>query len=66
MIENYTNNNGYQTQLFEYASLNRFNRDGTLTKPIEIWEIKVIINNFKNEVPGESGITKLIMQKPLM
>ena len=47
---------------YEAADVNRLNPENSLTKPVELWEIKIIIQNFKDKAPGASGIRKTVMQ----
>ena len=62
MVENYINNNMQRLRPYINGNSNRLNNNNSLTKPIEVWEIKTIIRNFKDKAPGESGIRKTVMQ----
>ena len=62
-VETYLQANGYRTQPYHRASLNRLNALNALTKPIETYQIIVIIKQFKNRAPGESQVGKLILDK---
>lgn len=61
-IENYITDNVNRIEPYRHADLSRLEANNPLTKPIEMWEIKIIIKNFKDKAPGESGIRKTIIQ----
>ena len=63
LVNNFIRENKYRTQPYIRANSRRLNQDCPLTRPIEIWEIKIVISNFKNKAPGESGIKKTMIQK---
>ena len=63
LVNNFIRENILRTQPYLNANLRRLNPNCPLTRPIEIWEIKIVINNFKNKAPGESGIKKTLIQK---
>ena len=54
--------NNYRIKPYEIANLNRLNPHDYLTKPIETYQIKMIIKKFKDKSPGQSQITKSILE----
>ena len=62
-VENYIQMNEYRTRPYQRASINRLNVLNALTKPIETHQIKIIIKQFKNKAPGESQVSKMILEK---
>ena len=63
MVNGFIENNKDRTEPYVRANLDRLNADSFMTKPIETWEIVLIIKQFKHKSPGEDGITKQIMEK---
>ena len=61
VVNNFFKDNNYRTRPYAKASLNRLNHLNELTKPIETYQIKVIIKQFKNKAPGESQITQEVL-----
>lgn len=62
-VENYLAQNLERTMPYQYADIERLDRNNALTKPVTMTEVQVIIKKFKNKAPGESQINKLILSK---
>ena len=62
LVESFINENQDRVKPYPSANMERLDINNPLIRPIEEWEIKAIIKNFKNKAPGNSGIKKIIMQ----
>ena len=62
-VNNYINLNLNQSNPFPNADLTRLNNNNYLARPISLAEIESIIKQLKNNAPGNSFISKLILTK---
>ena len=53
----------HRTEPYLTSDIGRLNTADILLKPMEMYHMKLIIKNMKDKAPGESGITKSILEK---
>ena len=61
-VAEYMRDNIYRTKPYNIANINRLDKNNYLTKPIELYHIKLIIKNFKEKAPGQTEISKAILE----
>ena len=63
MVNEYIEQNWGRTQPYEFADLSRLDNNNPLTREITNEDIKLVIKQFKNKAPGESGINKTLLSQ---
>ena len=62
-VKAFLDQNRHRLTPYKEASMDRLNPHCEFTKPVETFQIKLIIKNFKDKVPGESGLRKSILEQ---
>ena len=62
MVNRFIENNLNRTKPHQLANLDRLSIQDYLTKPVELYNIKLIIKSLKERAPGKSQITKSVLE----
>ena len=63
IVANFLQRNQNRTKPYPFSDLTRLDPENPLTKPLQLFNIKLAIRNMKDKCPGSSGIRKSILEK---
>ena len=63
MVANYLQRNQNRIKPYPFSDLTRLDPENPLTKPLQLFNIKMALKNMKDKCPGSSGIRKSILEK---